>query len=382
MDKATFRALLRKYSNGTATPKERKQLENTILRNPIMGDWGWKSEEEKVLTGLRIKQGIDGLRSIGKKKVIRKYWSIGIAASIILMLSVICFWPSRYENEIKKERLVINESRADNTEDITLTLSDGSLLNLEELKSGIIRETDGLSVIKKGDGQMVYETLQKEKHQADKEIKYNVIHVPNGKQFQIKLSDGTRIWLNTASTLTYPVNFGTHERRISLEGEAYFEVAHDRSRPFRITAHHTEISVTGTHFNVSAYASDKAVTTTLLEGGVDINKDGKRLSLGPGYKAITHADQKVITKQKANIEQALAWKNGYFVFDGMDIVAVMRSVARWYDIQVVVEGSMSTKQFGGTFPLNATLDELLADLGMLGNLTFERKGKEVVIMRQ
>lgn len=381
MDKATFRALLRKYSDGIATRKEQKQLENTVLRNPIKGDWEWKSEEEKVLTGIHIKKGIDSLRSVSKQKVIWKYWSIGIAASIMLILSVIWFWSSRYESETKKERLVINESTVNNTEDITLTLSDGSFLNLEELKSGIIQETDGFSVIKKEGGEMVYETLREGSHQADMETKYNVIHVPNGKQFQIKLSDGTKIWLNTASTLTYPVCFGSSERRISLEGEAYFEVAHDRSRPFQITARHTEIAVTGTHFNVSAYVSDKAVTTTLLEGGVDVNKDGKTLSLGPGYKAITHADREVITKEKADVEQALAWKNGYFVFDGMDIVSVMRSVARWYDIKIVVEGGIPAKQFGGTFPLNATLDELLTDLGMLGDLTFERKGKKIVIVR-
>ncbi|MFC6100016.1 FecR family protein [Olivibacter domesticus] len=380
MDKAAFRDLLRKYSEGTASRAERKKLEDMILRKPMVGDWEWNSDEERKLMGIRIKQGIDDLRLGTKLKARWKYRLMGVAASIILIVGLVLFWPKLVKDEINNKRLVINES-VTNQKEITLTLSNGTSLNLESLDTGVIQETEDFSILKKEAGQMVYETNQGGAVEVGREIKYNVIHVPNGKQFQLKLADGTRVWLNAASTLTYPVHFGMNERHVTLEGEAYFEVAHDHSKPFRITADHTQIRVTGTHFNVTAYASDKTVTTTLLEGGVNVNKDGKAISLRPGYKAVTHADQQSIVKQKANIEQTLAWKNGYFVFEEMDIVSIMKNVARWYDIQVVVEGVIPKKRFGGTFPRDATLDELLADLSMLGNFTFERKGKEVVIMR-
>lgn len=381
MDKATFKELLRKYSEATASPAERKKLEDMILRKPLVGDWEWTSDEEREQMGIRIKQQIDDWRKKPTRKIFRWYHFTAVAASILLILGFLWFWSKQTNDRKDNKFLVINESEINQAKDVTLTLSDGSSLNLETVENGLIQKAEGLSILKKKTGDVVYEVTEKGGGEMDKKINYNTIHVPNGKQFQLKLSDGTRIWLNAASTLRYPVRFGTDERRVILEGEAYFEVAHDQKKPFRVLADRTQITVTGTHFNITAYSSDKTVTTTLLEGGVDINTQDKSMSLRPGYSAITQANEESIIKQKANVEQALAWKNGYFVFDNMDIMSIMKNVSRWYDIQIVVEGNIPKKRFGGTFPLNATLDELLTDLGILGNLTFERKGKEIVIMR-
>src|SRR5690606_39008643 len=230
-------------------------------------------------------------------------------------------------------------------------------------------------------GELVYDMVDVvSRATGQKTLPQNTLHVPNGKQLQLTLPDGTRVWMNTASSLTYPVVFAGEERKVKLSGEAYFEVATDLAKPFKVIANDTEITVTGTHFSVSAYASDQSVKATLMEGGIDIDYGGEKMSLTPGYQAITR-DGGNIEKRKGNLEQALAWKNGYFVFDDMDIVSVMRCVARWYDIRVEVADPIPSKRFGGTFPVAAELDELLTDLEMIGDIEFERKGKEVRIMR-
>src|SRR5690606_38132370 len=207
----------------------------------------------------------------------------------------------------------------------------------------------------------------------------NTIHVPNGQQFQLTLPDGSIIWVNTASKLTYPVDFIGDERMVTLEGEAYFEIAKDKKKPFKVLANGTEILVTGTHFNVSAYPSDARVTTTLVEGGVTVRKNKDQVVLKPGYEALV-PDSGSMIERKGNLEQVLAWKNGYFIFDNMDILSVMRSVARWYNVEIEVSSIHTNKRFGGSFPITASIDELLKDLETVGKIRFERKGSEVNVM--
>src|SRR5690606_38598298 len=142
----------------------------------------------------------------------------------------------------------------------------------------------------------------------------NTIHIPNGKQFQLTLPDGTDVWVNTATILTYPVSFTNGKRSVELNGEAYFEVAKDEARPFEVVANGTSIVVTGTRFNVSAYPSDNGVTTTLVEGGVTVRAGTREAKLSPGDQAIVGRSGK-IEKRRGGVEQALAWKNGYFIFD-------------------------------------------------------------------
>lgn len=327
--------------------------------------------------GIRIKQGIDR-RILGRRNIrTRRFWYAGIAASLLLILGISWFLTDG-KVTVAETPLIISETAAHAPGGITLVLADGTVVDLDSLGDGIVQDMDGFVIRKLDDGRMVYEP--RDKGDTGHTIAQNTIHTPNGKQFRLTLPDGTGVWMNTATTLTYPVSFSGDSRRIFLDGEAYFEVAPDKSKPFIISANGTEILVTGTHFNVSAYPSDNSVRTTLLEGGVDIRQQNRRVSLTPGYEAIAYLDGSAITKQKGNPEQAMAWKNGYFVFDNMDIVAIMRSVARWYDITVVVEGNAPAKKFGGTFPITAELEELLADLSLLAGTRFQQQGKEVRII--
>lgn len=379
MQQDELRRLLRRYANGTCSKQEKRFLEDLVLRNPVVGNWKWNSEEERALTGIRIKQAIDEKRLAQRRPRKIKWRYASIAASLLIALGISWYLRPRFVTQ-KVAPVVINETAPYPSDGIRLTLADGSVIDLDNLNSGLISHAGEVQIRKLVGGQLVYEISGAQNTFTDDEpIPQNTIHVPNGKQFQLTLPDGTIVWMNTASTLTYPVAFTGGERRVVLNGEAYFEVAHDPSVPFKVTAHGTEITVTGTRFNISAYLSDKTVTTTLLEGGVAVRHGRQQVALTPGYQAIVN-DKQGLEKQRGNIDQAMAWKNGYFMFDGMDVLSVMRSVARWYDIQIEVTGDIPPKRFGGTFPVTAELDELLADLEMVGKMKFERKGKEVRII--
>lgn len=377
MQPEKLRELLRKYAAGQCTVQEQKWLEDKMLRKPITGAWDWSSEDEKIQTGIRIKKNIDRQRLAKRDKINWSLWIKGLAASFLLLVGYLWIEQYHQKKEEKVDRLVINESVSHAVDGIVLTLADGTKINLDQQEGARI-EQQGVSIRKAGDGLLVYEPEGDASAAAT--IAQNTISTPNGKQFQLSLPDGTQVWLNTASKLSYPLVFTGGERRVSLEGEAYFEVAPNPAKPFKITALETEIEVTGTHFNVSAYSSDRKVVTTLLEGGVQVHKDKKKLALSPGYQAATYQGKQGIEKRVGNMEQTMAWKNGYFIFDNMDIVSIMKNVARWYDIQIVVEGKTPFKQFGGTFPMTGSLDELLNDLSTIGQVQFEKNGKEVRII--
>ncbi|MBK1441865.1 FecR domain-containing protein [Parapedobacter sp. ISTM3] len=378
MQQDELRDLLRRYANGNCTPQEKRFLEDLILRHPIAGDWDWNSEEERVLMGIRIKQAVDGRRSTQKHARMKIRWYSWIAAASLVILGAGVIWRLVYpDTDDSRQPLVINESVLGSTSDIVLTLADGRTVKLDEQSPETIASIEGTTIRRNADG-LVYEV--DDRYMQPGSVGENNIRTPNGKRINLKLPDGTAVWMNTASSLTYPVAFVGKERRVELTGEAYFEVAKDNSKPFKVMANGTEILVTGTHFNISAYPTDGTVTTTLFEGGLNVRKGRREVVLTPGYQAITSVQSEKIEQLQGKLEQVMAWKNGYFVFDDMDVVSVMRSVARWYDIRITVEGKMPAKRFGGTFPISADLDELLTDLELVGKMKLERNGKEVHIM--
>lgn len=375
MQREEFRKLLHRYADGTCTKAEKRFLEEMVLRDPVVDNWSWESEEARVLMGIRIRQAIDKRRYVSKSSSrSMRLWYGGIAASLLAVFGLM--WSVSGRRDVKEKSLVISESASYPSDGVRLTLADGSVVGLDGLQHGLVSHSGGVD-IRKLDGELVYEKSSDSKSEITPEVPpQNILHVPNGKQFKLVLPDGTNVWMNTATTLTYPVAFTGSERKIVLDGEAYFEVIPDRSKPFKVMAQGREITVTGTHFTVSAYASDDEVRTTLLEGGVDVRHRGKMLSLIPGFEAVTSADGNLV-KRQGNLERAMAWKNGYFLFDDMDVISVMRSVARWYDVRIVIEANLPKKRFGGSFPITAGIDELLADLELVSKVKFERNGKEV-----
>lgn len=254
-----------------------------------------------------------------------------------------------------------------------LTLADGRKISLTDAKIGELVEEAGLKISKTADGQLLYEALKNDKVKAvpnAKLIKHNTIETPNGGQYRVILPDGSKVWLNAASTLRYPASFAcSQERRVELSGEAYFEIAKDQNKPFLVASGEQTVEVLGTHFNVNAYANEPNVKTTLLEGSIRLEKlnNGRSVVLTPGQQATL--EKKGITVKEVPMDDAVAWKDGLFHFNNTDLQTIMRQMARWYNVEVAYEGNIDYKGFFGSIERSYTLTEVLEVL-KLGNVNY------------
>lgn len=210
---------------------------------------------------------------------------------------------------------------------------------------------------------------------------YNIVETPIGGEYSVTLADGTKVWMNAASSLKYPVQFSGNERVVELTGEAYFEVAKDPAKPFRVKSSGQTIEVLGTHFNVNAYANEGVIKTTLLEGRVKVlNKTGIQF-LPPGQQSVMNfgGDGRIKVLTDTDTDEVTAWKEGYFQFNQADIHNVMRQLSRWYDIKVSYSPELTYKQFQGAIQRDLKFSQVLRILGKT-KLQFTVKGKEVMVM--
>jgi transmembrane sensor len=272
-----------------------------------------------------------------------------------------------------------------------LTLSNGSVIILDSAANGLLAEQGNSSISKLKNGQLAYketragimtgkgrETLAESGQPASP--KYNTLSTPRGGQYQLMLPDGTNVWLNAASSITYPTSFTGVGRRITMTGEAYFEVAKMSHSPFIVVANGTEIEALGTHFNVNAYKEDPAVLATLLEGSIRVSAQGNQQMVRPGEQAvITPSATGIGLNMDIDLDEVVAWKNGYFQFDHADIQSIMRQVARWYDVEISYEGKIPERKFGGDISRDLKLSEVLYGLN-LSKVHFRIEGKRLVIL--
>ena len=279
----------------------------------------------------------------------------------------------------------------------TLTLADGSVVDLQSIESGKVIQQNGLSVIKTQDGQIAYKA-EPTTSAKDIEITYNTIKTPRGGQYQIVLPDGTLVWLNAASSLTYPTRFESSERVITLSGEAYIEVSPKHSKdgkrvPFKVRTKNQEIQVLGTHFNVKAYEDEKETFTTLLEGKVKVigfengTPTGKERVLKIGETASW--DNNTFDMSGIALEKVIAWKNGKFIFTGDNVKSIMKDVSRWYDVDISYTGDLSNVNFEGSLSRYANISEILRKLELTGTVRFKvvsedadpGKGRRIEVMQ-
>jgi transmembrane sensor len=254
-----------------------------------------------------------------------------------------------------------------------LTLANGSSIVLNDAQNGKLTVQSGIQVTKAKDGMLVYQSRGHRSLAPAPEM--NIISTPRGGQYQLVLNDGTKVWLNAASVLQFPVQFGGKERRVTLSGEAYFEVHKNPSSPFIVHTSGQDVQVFGTHFNVKAYG-DEAVKTSLLEGRVNILSAGRTSSLLPGMEA--GSNQGSITIREADVAQSIAWKNGFFQFNNSSLREVMQQISRWYDVSISYEGSPPLRQFSGTISRQVPIDEVLAMLSYTG-VKFSIRDKQIIV---
>jgi len=262
-----------------------------------------------------------------------------------------------------------------------LTMEGGKTIVLDSAADGLLAKTSRGKVLKTRSGQIIYQALpSRQSGVAVTDITYNTLSTPKGGEYQVVLPDGTKVWLDAASSISYPVAFTGNERRVKLTGQAYFEVAKNKDKPFYVDINNAQVRVLGTHFNISAYKDDNVMTTTLLEGAVQVTKNNSFSLLKPGQQAVINSSSDNIVVSDAHIDDAMAWKNGYFTFDDDNITGIMRKVSRWYDVDVEYRGNYNDKQFGGTFYRSKGISELLTHLEKIGKLHFKISGRRIIVM--
>lgn len=314
----------------------------------------------------------------------KKYISVrrlaAIAAVLLLLVGVgVQLWIHRSSQQpmIAQKQIPVSGNDVEpGGNKAVLTLSDGSKINLNGADNGVLAQQGSTKVVKLAGGQLAYHTTGP----AAKEILYNTMSTPRGGQYQLTLPDGTRVWLNASSSITYPTAFSGKERKVVMSGEAYFEVTARPLMPFKVMTKDVEVNVVGTHFNVNAYADESSVSTTLLEGAVKVSA-GNHLPMliKPGQQAVYGVGSGLSLVEDADIEESIAWKEGLFSFNGADLPSIMRQLARWYDLDVRYEGPISKRRFTGKVFRNLKLSETLNVLE-LNHIHFRIEGNRVVVM--
>ena len=262
-----------------------------------------------------------------------------------------------------------------------LTLADNSVIVLDNAQNGTLAQQGNSKISKLDDGQLAYNASGE-----TKEVLYNTISTPKGGQYQMTLSDGSKVWLNAASSIHFPVAFAGKERKVEITGEAYFEVAKNPEQPFKVLlvspsggGGGMSVEVLGTHFNINSYADESAVKTTLLEGAVKITKDNNVQMLLPGQQAQLYSNGQILLQKNIDVEEVVAWKNGKFIFNNADIKTIMQQLEKWYDITVEYKSKLTEEQFVGVISRSVNISEILKMLEKTKAVAFEISGKNIIV---
>lgn len=370
-DQEEISAVWDRYKAGTATGNDLALLESWYME--------FEAEEPEQLDAADVEERLAVVRRNLPIQRTYKLWPrFAVAASLVFALGIgYYFYQQPAIDQLKREAAVAGITAGRNK--AILKLADGSEIALSDAHSGTIAAQSGTEITMAGNGKLVYT----DDHQGGA-LKLNVISTPRGGKWQLQLPDGTRVWLNSATTLSYPVTFdGQKERRVELNGEAYFEVAKDKAKPFLVHSARQEVQVLGTHFNVNTYDNEPVVKTTLLEGSVEVRGTPQnRLSkvLKPGEQAALSGQ--AISIAAVNVRTAVDWKNDEFRFKNEPLNSILRKVARWYDVNIVYEGQITEiPTFSGSV---SRFDDVSAVLKMLeeaSDVHFSIKGKNIYVKK-
>lgn len=308
-----------------------------------------------------------------KKSFLIRY-RIAIAAILLISLSCGLFFYHYSSTIQEKPKDFVNNDILPGTNKAFLTLADGTRLSLTDYKSGKLAEQAGVKITKGKNAQLIYTVLPS----AGNKVEYNTISTPRAGQYQVNLPDGTQVWLNAASSLRFPTNFSAaRERRVELIGEAYFEVAKDPKKAFKVSSAGQEVTVFGTHFNINSYPDEQNTYTTLLEGSVSVNGT----LLKPEQQSILNG--KNIKVVPADLESVMAWKMGNFKFDDESLESIMKKVSRWYDVEVEFEEpDLKELEFGGIISRSEKVSKVLRMLELTKMVSFKLEGNKIVIKQK
>lgn len=311
------------------------------------------------------------------------FWRIAAAAAILCVLGMAAY----LLNENKKIDISTAANSIKSTDrDIApggnkavLILSNGKAVVLDSMRQGQLAVQGNSKVMKINNGLLAY-NQQLAKAHIPGPVKYNTLKTPRGGMYQLVLPDGTKTWLNAASSIRFPVAFTGKERRVEISGEVYFEVAKDENKPFIVKKGHMAISVLGTHFNVMAYDDEAGIKVTLLEGLVRISQEATNNTrlVKRGEQALVTPDGPIALTKGVNMEEAIAWTNNLFWFDGNNIQTVMGRISRWYNIDVEIKGNIS-QHFTGVIPRDLMVSEVFKVLNKTGKINYKIEGNKIIV---
>lgn len=357
MDENTFyRQLVQRYKNNEATDEE-----ITLFFHLL----------EKGKLDVFLSEAMDA--EVPEIKPVRRMyarWWMAAASMLILFGTAAYFITFRPAKEVvvKSNVIVPGSNKA------VLTLANGASIILEDAENGNLAAQGNARVIKTGDI-LAYNA----DHADNGSIMYNSVTTPKGGQYRIILSDGSHVWLNAASSIRFPTTFPRNERIVELKGEGYFEIEKNAAAPFKVKLEDgAEVEVLGTHFNIMAYKDEAENRTTLLEGSVRVSKNGASELLKPGDQAVLTDKGEILLKKGVDVAAATAWKNGLFLFRSADIKTLMRQAARWYDIEIVYEGGITTDRFSGKISRNSSLQQFLKIL-QLSDVNYKIQDRKLII---
>lgn len=386
MDQTTAKALIEKYLHNTLSDEERLQLLRMtedadpalmeLFQNMLAEETTAPVDEERLRRSLEKVLEVDRVAAQPPIRVLKTAWLKYAAAAVLLIGAATYVWlKNKPAAESSIAALPVTDV-APGGQKAMLTLSDGTAIALDSTAGAQLPSQQGHQVLNKN-GQVIYAPGNGEQGATA----YNTLRTARGGTYRLTLSDGTTVWLNAASSISYPVAFSGKERLVEMTGEAYFDVAPHAQMPFRVKVNNDHVvEVLGTQFNVKAYADEDMVSTTLLQGAVRVAGNGQRVTLKPGQQAQAFARQlSVKTLGQAGIAQAVAWKEGRFNFQDAHLQEIMRQLARWYDIEVVYENGVPDLEFIGEIERSLPLSEVLKGLKMSGvNFRLE-EGKRLVV---
>lgn len=261
-----------------------------------------------------------------------------------------------------------------------LTLGDGRKIILDSAENGELAKQAGVSIHKTSEGQIMYSfSGETNETSAGSKVAYNTVETPAGGKYQVNLPDGSKVWLNSSSSLRFPAMFTGNTREVELSGEAFFDVSTNKNRPFKVTSKDQVVEVLGTQFNINSYADEEEVKTTLIEGSVKVHYKDKVVMLNPGQQFQSKAGR-IAKATPADTEEVIAWKNGYFLFKNENIHSVMRKISRWYDVEVIYSGEIPSVGFGGNISRSKDIDEVLAVLQLTNVVKFKIEGRRITVM--
>jgi ferric-dicitrate binding protein FerR (iron transport regulator) len=380
MDIQQIKELLQKYRAGTSTHLENELVENWYRQLVETGELNWDKGKRDTLEeriGDRIMKQVN---ASGRKKVFYmkprlQWWA---AASVIVLLGAFSYYLFSHKTlePASFAKVSNNDVEAPRSNKATITLANGQRVYLDSAGNGALAVQGNVKLLKLANGKIAY---QQGTDLPGTKMVYNTLSNPRGSRvINITLADGSKVWLNAASSLTYPVSFVGNERKVAVTGEAYFEIAHNASKSFIVSNGTMDVLVLGTHFNVNAFEDNgDDIRVTLLEGSVKINS-------GTGSAIIRPGQQAVVTKQikvtdDVDLDLVMAWKNGYFQFDNAGLKNVLKEVSRWYDVDVIYEGYNRPRQFVGEIQRDLSLSEILKLLER-NKVHFKIEGKKLMVI--